>query len=285
MPHELFSERCWTCVELDGGDYEVVGRESKRRYEYYLRGLAEPMTNPVKVITLLLVNSDDVSATDLSREFEKSGITKYAYKPPSLSGPSKDWPTLQDLIDANTRALIFIDDVVNQADVAPYLMSEFQFLLENHFGTTDITNFTCEAERPDAAVGRTSSAIKEGYLPVMNHFLDVQQAFGIQTPDEGNITTTNSPSQTGVGSLGTSSRQCQSEWGRIPAFVLVDFFEQGPALEAIDDLNGVKEPVGRTKLLRPAVIENSAMAKTPTDSAGNAAVALVGLFVYMIAFM
>ena len=60
---------------------------------------------------------------------------------------------------------------------------------------------------------------------------------GIQTPDTGNITTTNG--QTGTGSLGEAATTCTAAYGRQPAFLLVNFFDQGQALQVVDALNGI----------------------------------------------
>ena len=81
----------------------------------------------------------------------------------------------------------------------------------------------------------------------MNHFLYKEsEIFDIQSPDIDNITTTNSPNTTSVGMLGQSLDTCTGEYGKAPTFVLVDFFDEGPTIEAVDKANGVTNPVGRT---------------------------------------
>ena len=46
--------------------------------------------------------------------------------------------------------------------------------------------------------------------------------------------------------LGQSLDSCtQALSGQAPTFVLVDFFDEGPAIEAVDNINGVTNPVGR----------------------------------------
>lgn len=58
------------------------------------------------------------------------------------------------------------------------------------------------------------------------------------------IVTTNSPATGTTGALGLHAQTCMSQWGVKPVFVLVDFYDQGPAIEAADRLNGI-QPVGR----------------------------------------
>jgi len=59
------------------------------------------------------------------------------------------------------------------------------------------------------------------------------------------LSETNSPSS-GAGTLGNAATQCQSAYGKVPNIILVDFFDQGPAINTVDTLNGVTNPVGRT---------------------------------------
>jgi hypothetical protein len=59
------------------------------------------------------------------------------------------------------------------------------------------------------------------------------------------INVTNSPGNN-VGNLGYALSTCNTQYGKVSTFTLVDFFDQGPALSAVDALNGVTSPVGRT---------------------------------------
>ena len=81
-------------------------------------------------------------------------------------------------------------------------------------------------------------------MSLMNHFLYENQAFGIQTPNTTYITTTNAPSG-GLGNLGSSAATCAGQYGQNPTFLVVDFFNVGPAIEVADYLNNVTNPIGR----------------------------------------
>ena len=80
----------------------------------------------------------------------------------------------------------------------------------------------------------------------MNHFLYSEQAFGIQIPNVAAVNATNAP-EGGVGNLGSAATNCKSVYGKAPTFILVDFFDQGPAIQTVDTLNGVTAPVGRVQ--------------------------------------
>ena len=214
--------------------------------------------NPNEVVTLLLVNSDDSSASDLASAYTTAGIASYAYTPTSTTAPS-EWPTLQTLINDGKRLLNFVASLDDNS-AAPYLMDEFTYIFENNYDNTSPSNFSCAANRPSTVT--TSSALQQNLMPFMNHFLyETTSLFGttIESPDLGNISTTNSASG-GTGALGTSATECTTTYGRAPTYLLVDFFNVGPAIETADKLNGVTSPVGRTN------VSVAASAPTTSDS-------------------
>lgn len=203
--------------------------------------------NPNDVVTILLVNSDSNSTSTIAESFTSSGIARYGYVPSSPSTAPQAWPTLQSLISANTRLITFVTPLTSQDSSAPYLLDEFNFVFENPFEVTDPSRFTCTPDRPDQVKGSIPNAISSNRMPLMNHFLDQQQAFNIETPDIGAINATNSPQTTTPGSFGQALGTCADQYGRQPTFVLVDFFDQASPIEAVDALNRVTgSVVGRT---------------------------------------
>lgn len=199
-------------------------------------------TNPHDVLTLLLVNSDNAAASDLDEEFAVAAIKPYAFAPALASAVPNSWPTLNDLITSGKRLITFVADVVTST-TAPYLLNEFTYVFENPFSVLSLSNFSCTPERPGVIQGQTSAAVQSGRLPLMNHFLNIEQSFGIQVPDIGNISVTNAISGP-IGNLGDGAAACTAAYGRAPSFILVDFFEQGSAIDTVDRLNGIT-PVGR----------------------------------------
>lgn len=100
----------------------------------------------------------------------------------------------------------------------------------------------------------------------MNHFLYENQAFGIQSPNESYIETTNAPRGGGAGNLGDHAATCASSYGKAPTFMLVDFFNVGPAIDVADNLNGIS-PTGRTQVSAAILSEtSSAMSAVRTNS-------------------
>jgi hypothetical protein len=202
--------------------------------------------NPNDVVTVLLVNSDTFTAIELHQQFVTANLSTYGYVPPQNTVAIQTWPTLQDLIANNTRLITFVADLDPSTTIAanaPYLLNEFTFIFENPFQVTDAANFSCTADRPAAVHGNTAAAVASGRLSLVNHFLDLQEPFGIVVPDVANAKLTNANSGV-VGNLGTSASQCAQAFGKQPNFLLVDFFDQGPAITTVDQINGII-PVGR----------------------------------------
>lgn len=216
--------------------------------------------NANEVVTILLVNSDNAGASDLAGEYEEAGIDSYAYVP-STKSASNEWPTLNGAISNGTRLMNFVASLDDNS-AAPYLMDEFTYIFENNYENSALTNFSCAANRPSSVSGETSEAVNSGMMPLMNHFLYENQAFGIQTPNVGNLTTTNSDNNQ-TGSLGQSARECESTYGRRPSFLLVDFFNVGPAIATVDQMNGVTDATGRASVPNQVLSETSAAGLVP----------------------
>jgi len=210
--------------------------------------------NPNDVVTVLLVNSDGATAKQIGTEFTSSGITEYAYTP-SVSAATASWPTLGNLISNNTRLVTFVASLSSNAD-APYLMDEFTYVFENSYENTNASSFSCNPDRPSSLANSPSAALQSNRLFLMNHFLYETQAFGIQTPDAVNIQSTNSVSN-GIGALGTRMSACASVYGVMPNFVLVDFFNVGPAIASVDSANSVGTPVNRKSVSTAQLVKSS----------------------------
>ncbi|CAI7583692.1 hypothetical protein N7533_004961 [Penicillium manginii] len=201
--------------------------------------------NPNEVVTILLVNSDSATASDLNTEFETANITTYAYEPKSLTTAPTSWPTLQTMITSGKRLVVFVPSLTTSSSY-PYLMNEWDFIWENPYDVQSPSNFSCDASRPSTD---TTTQLSSNKLPLMNHFLystDLSE-LGIEYPNTSYVATVNAASG-GTGNLGSTLSKCKKQWSRAPAFVLVDFFNRGPAIDAVDSINNVTNAVGRTSV-------------------------------------
>lgn len=209
--------------------------------------------NQNEVVTILLVNSDNAAASDIGAQFKASGIDKYAYTPPSASTIPQTWPTLQSLISNGTRLMTFVASLSQASSDYPYLMDEFTFIFENDYNNNSPTSFSCEPNRPTSLTS-TSQAASSGRMFLMNHFLYASQAL-FQSPNNTYVNVTNA--QTGLGSLGTALANCTGVYNKAPTFVLVDFFNMGPAIASVDDANHVTSTTGRKSVSTQAPNEST----------------------------
>lgn len=224
------------------------------------------------MVTILLVNSDDATASDLNTEFTTANITDYAYKPTTQGTAPTTWPTLQTMIDDGKRLVVFVASLETSASY-PYLMSEWSYIWENPYDVTSASNFTCEVDRPSTYKGNSASALSANLLPLMNHFLYSNNLaiLDVEYPNSSYVGTTNAASG-GTGNLGTAATTCKKAWnGRQPTFIMVDFFNRGPAIDTVDNLNNVTNAVGRKS------VSTSASSTSDASSTSNVFKALVEL--------
>lgn len=244
-------------------------------------------SNTNDVVTILLVNSDDATASDLASEFSTSGIDEYAYTPESTTTAPSEWPTLETMIANNTRLVTFVASLSASSNtVAPYLLDEFNFLFENPYDNTDPSNYTCTPDRPTSLKGDTAAAASGDRLFLMNHFLYASSGLGIEQPNTTYLDVTNAPN--GTDSLGEHAAECSTTYGKAPWAVLVDFFNVGPAIASVDALNGVSGATsGRAEVSTERVTRqtdsssSAAYSAVPRNSAAAAAIA--GMVVAMMA--
>ncbi|KAE8326520.1 PLC-like phosphodiesterase [Aspergillus sergii] len=254
-----------TTVQLDAGVRLISAQVHKKDSEWHLchsscelldAGKLSTWLSEIKswldsnkndVVTLLLVNSDDASASDLHAQFKTANLVDYAYTPTSQTSAPSSWPTLESLINNGTRLMTFVASLdASKNTVAPYLMDEFTYIWENPYDVTSPSNFSCNPDRPSSLQNDLSSALSSNRLPFMNHFL-YQTVLSLEYPNSSYVSTTNAPSG-GTGNLGDAATKCKEAYSRQPAFILVDFFDKGPAIKTVDNLNGVTNAVGRTNL-------------------------------------
>lgn len=210
-----------TCSLLDGGSLQDWLSAVKAWMDY----------NPNEVVTLLIVNSDSFNATEFGPVFAATNIDNYAYTPTSTT-----WPTLGEMIDANKRLVVFIASFTTDTTYT-YLLNEWDYIFETAYEVTSLSGFNCTLDRP-STYDSASAAISAGMMPLMNHFAYTVVAT-YEIPDASDVETTNSPSTTTEGALGLHAQNCNSEWSMAPTFVLVDFFNKGPAITTGDNLNGI----------------------------------------------
>lgn len=88
------------------------------------------------VITLVIVNSNNLAASRFASVFASAGLDSYAYIPTASQISLGDWPTLGSMIDSGKRVVVFLDNGADYSAV-PYLMDEFTNMWEDPFSQLD----------------------------------------------------------------------------------------------------------------------------------------------------
>ena len=77
--------------------------------------------NTNEVISILLVNIDNLAASAYGQVFQSTGLADLAFAPNTSTLPASQWPTLGDMIDSGKRLVVFMDNGANFNSV-PYLI-------------------------------------------------------------------------------------------------------------------------------------------------------------------
>lgn len=74
-----------------------------------------------QVLTLLIVNINDLGPTPYDTVFHAVGLDTLSYEPATSVIAAADWPTLGSMIDSGKQLVTFLDNGANTA-VVPYLL-------------------------------------------------------------------------------------------------------------------------------------------------------------------
>lgn len=214
--------------------------------------------NPTEVISIVLVNMDNLPATSFSAAFETAGLSDYAYTPSSSATSLSDWPTLGTLVDTGKTVVVFMNYNADFS-TAPYIIDEFSNMWEDAYDVTE-TGWACAVNR--------SSGNSGSMMMLVNHFLDQSYSFGSTQffiPAKDELNTTNSEA-----SLSLHVNNCNSIWGRAPNHILLDFYDTtgNVPFDYVAQLNGVSDP---TNTVTPYAATAVATASSSSGS-GNSAV-------------
>jgi hypothetical protein len=194
-------------------------------------------THPNDIISIILENGDYRPVTDYVPFIESTGLVQYAYVPPQIPMTLSSWPTLETMIQANQRVVLFMDYDANQA-VVPWILDEFSQLWETPFDQTN-RSFPCTAQRPANLAPQDA----QNRMYMTNHNLNYEiNLLGndILIPYYTLMEETNGVA--GFGSLGQGVSDCVQMWNYPPKFLDVDFYNigGGSVFEVAAAWNGVK---------------------------------------------
>ena len=166
--------------------------------------------NPREVITIIYEDHAPVDA--IAQDYATTGADALVF----THAPGTPWPTLGEMIDADTRLVVTAE---SGAPPPPWFHHVWDEAWDTPYGPTAVEDLSCELNR-----GSTDND-----LFLVNHW--VNDAFGL--PSESNAAIVNA---TDV--LRARAEECRDLWTHAPNFLVVDFYEQGDLFAVVDALNG-----------------------------------------------
>ena len=166
--------------------------------------------NPNEIITIIF--ECYTSANEIEGDFIQSGLINYVY----THSLGNSWPTLQTMINNNTRLVVLTDvDDANQNQSWYHYMWDFS--VETHYSASTSNDFSCDFNRGDSI----------NDLFIFNHF----------------ITKTTGGSESDALIVNANPYfynrvvQCWQEKQKFPNFITVDFYEHGDCFAVVDQIN------------------------------------------------
>lgn len=167
--------------------------------------------NPNEVFSIIFESSIENSQT--ADAVEESGLIGLTY----AHAVGEPWPTLRELIAANTRVMVFQE---KPGDAAyPWLMYIWEHAWETDFSAAAPEDFSCDPNRGDP----------EAPLFLLNHFLTSAVGGSAELAEVVNFNP----------AFLERAEQCQEEGEALPNFVAVDFYDIGDLFEVTAALNGI----------------------------------------------
>ena len=168
--------------------------------------------NPGEVVSIIFENY--ITHAQTAGAFDESGLIDLVYAH-EVDAP---WPTLGELIDADTRLVVFQENLPQEADF-PWLMRIWDHAGETDFSFAAPEDFDCDPNRGDP----------DNPLFLLNHFLTSVVGGSPQLAEMVNYNPL----------FIDRARQGEEERNTLPNFVAVDFYDIGDLFEVVDALNGL----------------------------------------------
>jgi hypothetical protein len=173
-------------------------------------------THPHEILSIIF--ESNISPEQMASEMQKAGLLPHLH----TQNPSLNWPTLQEMIAAGHRLVIFSEK--DRGNPYPWLHHIWDFTTENRYSNHSRADF-------DTRYNRGDSANKQFLL---NHFI-THRKFGVGLKDSALVANAR-------GNVLDHALDVWSQTGHFPNFVAVDFVESGDAKAAVDVLNALWQP-------------------------------------------
>lgn len=167
--------------------------------------------HPDEVLTIIY--QDDIEQERIIADLEAAALTGLVYAHP----PGEAWPTLAEMIDADTRLVITAE---SGGPPPPWYQHVWDLAWDTPYTFHSPEEFTCELNRGE----------QDNDLFLINHWISSV----IDTPSEPDAELVNV-----YDVLYARASGCRDETGQLPNFVAVDFYDHGDLFAVVDALNGL----------------------------------------------
>lgn len=173
-----------------------------------LRAFLDSAPNEV----LTLIYEDRVPVDAIVADFEATGFDELVYR----HAPGTPWPTLGEMIDANTRVVVTAEQGRPPPD---WFHHVWEVAWDTPYSYRSASEFTCAPNR--GTVGND--------LFLVNHWVNTD----VGLPSRSNAEQVNQYEP-----LLARAMECWEAADQLPNFIAVDFAETGDLIRVIDTLNG-----------------------------------------------
>jgi hypothetical protein len=150
-----------------------------------------------------------VTPADTAAVLAAAGLDEYVY---THAGA---WPTLREMIAKNQRLVVFTE---SDGGTPAWYHPAWKLIEDTPYSFAKATDFTCSAHRGS----------RDSPLFLLNHWV------GAPLPSEKGAAEVNAS-----GVLLARAQKCQTERGKLPNFVGVDFYDVGDLFAVVRALNGL----------------------------------------------
>ncbi|MCB0508260.1 MAG: phosphatidylinositol-specific phospholipase C domain-containing protein [Bacteroidetes bacterium] len=171
------------------------------------------VSNPKKIVSIIFENNG--SNTQLEKAIDSIGLNTFTY----IHTNGTTWPTLQEMVDNNTRLVLFVEQ--DKQPRASYLMYAWGTIFDTKYTYKNVSEF-------DTDVNRGGSGSKELYL--VNHWL----SNGLGLPDKNLAPQANKHEV-----VSKRVQDCATTNNHFINFLGVDFYEIGDVKIVVDSINGI----------------------------------------------
>ncbi len=169
--------------------------------------------NPGEILSIIF--ESNVSAAAIGAELVAAGLMPQVHVQ-DLSAP---WPTLQTMIDDDKRLVVFSESD-NATAAEPWQHYAWDYVFDTPYSFNAPEDFSCDVNRGSVSNG----------LYLVNHWITT----GLGVGDSVQAAIVNAYPFL-LGRL----EQCQSETGRFPNFIGIDFYHIGDAVAVAETMNGI----------------------------------------------